>query len=403
MPMKNTVQTRKYDVVIVGGAMAGATLALTLDALVNGSLSIAVVEAVDPSLNSHPGFDSRSIALSYGTVNLLESVGLWAALKSSATAINQIHISDRGHFGQCKLDSVSVGVDALGYVVELSDVGSFYHREMQQRAMIDLLCPMTITGLERTVTSCIVSLSNDKKIESSLVIAADGGDSFACQLLKHETSLSHFNQTAIIANVTSEKAHFGEAFERFTEHGPIALLPMSEGRSSLVWCLKPEEADEIMMLNEQQFLSKLQSAFGWRLGKLTHAGQRASYPLLLKQATPCISHRFAVVGNAAQSLHPIAGQGFNLGIRDVFTLAEEIVKSRDAAVDIGDYSTLNQFRQRREEDRNSTINMTSGLLSIFANQYWPLVVGRNLSLSLSNHFQPLLTPLVHRAMGEVKR
>ncbi|MGF1763124.1 2-octaprenyl-6-methoxyphenyl hydroxylase [Aliivibrio kagoshimensis] len=402
--MNNAEQSnREYDVVIVGGAMAGATLALTLDTLAKGTLSIAVIEAVEPNVHTHPGYDSRSIALSYGTVRLLESVGLWSSIKPAATAIKQIHISDRGHFGQCKLDATSVGVDALGYVVELSDVGSFYHHELQQRKQIDLFCPVTIKDIERTESSCVVTLSNDDKIVSSLLVAADGGDSLSCQLLQHETHHRNFEQTAIIANVSSEVPHSGKAFERFTEHGPIALLPMSEGRNSLVWCLKPDDAAEIMTLNEPQFLAKLQQAFGWRLGELTHTGHRVSYPLVLKQVSPCVSHRFAVVGNAAQALHPIAGQGFNLGIRDVFTLAEEMISAKKNAFDIGDYSVLNRFMQRREADRHATITMTSGLLSIFANQYWPLVAGRNLSLSVSNHFQTLLTPLTHRAMGEVKR
>lgn len=394
---------KHYDVVIAGGAMAGATLALALDALSQSSLTIAVVEAVEPQFGEHPGYDARSIALSYGTTQLLKSVKLWDKLAPLATEIQDINVSDRGHFGVTDITATQQGLASLGYVVELADVGQTYHHEMQQRESITLLCPAKISEVSRTQPHCQLTLSNGEQLTTSLLVAADGGMSNCCQAVKIDHHVHDFEQVAIIANVTTEQAHNGKAFERFTEHGPIALLPMSKGRSSLVWCLKTSDAERVMALEDAEFLDELQSAFGWRLGKLVKTGQRASYPLLLREAEHVISHRVAVVGNAAQTLHPIAGQGFNLGIRDVMGLAEEIIQAHQQQQDIGEYCVLSRYQKRRLSDRQATVTMTAGLVHIFSNQTWPFAITRNLALMAMDNCQPLKSPLTLRAMGLVER
>ncbi len=390
---------KSFDVIIAGGAMAGATLALALSRLSGGKLSVAVVEAYQTDHQQHPGFDARSIALSHGTVEILRRFGLWESLKSIATPINHIHVSDRSHAGMTEIDKHDIGLEALGYVVELADVGRIYAQQIEDCESISIYCPLSIQDVERSSQIVTTTLSDGSKIQSQLLVAADGAVSTCCQKIGLSLQEHDFNQVAVIANVVPDEAHYGRAFERFTSHGPVALLPMSGNRMSLVWCLPPDEATEVLSLDDDAFLNRLQNAFGWRLGKLEKTGARSAYPLLLRYREQNISHRFAIVGNAAQSLHPIAGQGFNLGIRDVASLVDEIIQ----ADDVGSYHHLSKFKQRRDNDRTSTITLTSGLVHLFSNDLIALRIARNLGLMAMDNFPVLKTPLLSRTLGVVNR
>ncbi|UTV28166.1 2-octaprenyl-6-methoxyphenyl hydroxylase [Photobacterium atrarenae] len=394
---------KQYDVIIAGGAMAGATLAMALDKLGKGQLRIAVVEAVAPRLDQHPGYDARSIALSLGSAEILGQIGVWQPLAELATPISHIHVSDQGHAGMVHIDAGAQAVDALGYVIELADAGALFHQRLAALAQVDLLCPATITGIERKLDGITLTLDQGEMIRGKLLVAADGALSACCEMLKIGRQEQDFDQVAIIANITTAEPHQGRAFERFTPSGPVALLPMSEGRSSLVWCIRPEDQQKVLSWNDDAFLSALQNAFGWRLGQLVKTGARCAYPLLLRQAQRLTSHRVAVVGNAAQTLHPIAGQGFNLGLRDVMTLAEEVVQGLSRGDDPGSVAVLSRYRQRRQPDREATMTLTSGLVSLFANTSFPFVVGRNSGLMAMSMLDTIKTPLVRRAMRQVER
>ncbi|MGF1680768.1 2-octaprenyl-6-methoxyphenyl hydroxylase [Photobacterium minamisatsumaniensis] len=394
---------KQYDVVIAGGAMAGATLAIALNKLSAGQLNIAVVEAVAPRLDLHPGYDARSIAVSLGSVSILDSIGCWSALSKVATAISHIHVSDRGHAGMAHIDAHEQAVDALGYVIELADAGRIFHQQLTELDRIDLLCPAVIAGIDRQVAGVTVRLDNGDTIQSKLLVAADGALSSCCEMLGIAHNEHDFNQVAVIANITTAEAHKGRAFERFTPTGPVALLPMSESRSSLVWCIRPDEKETVMGWSDSEFLANLQQAFGWRLGELVKTGRRSAYPLLLRQAQRLTSHRVAIVGNAAQTLHPIAGQGFNLGLRDVMTLAEEVAKGAATYGDAGCQRILSAYRQRRTPDRDATVAMTAGLVSVFTNTSLPFIAGRNTGLMAMELNDVFKAPLVRRAMGQVER
>ncbi|OAN12609.1 2-octaprenyl-6-methoxyphenyl hydroxylase [Photobacterium jeanii] len=383
--------------------MAGASLAIALDTLSQQGLSVAVVEAVEPQLDSHPGYDSRCIALSLGSVALLERIGLWQQLLPQATAIADIHVSDRGHAGIVRIGADDEAVDALGYVIELADAGRVFHQRLADCQAVTMYCPDTIANIERQQQQVNLTLGSGEQLSAGLLVTADGALSGCCDMLGIRRTEYDFEQVAVIANVTTSQAHQGRAFERFTPYGPVALLPMSEGRSSLVWCVKPEHHHQVMSWSDEQFLAELQQAFGWRLGTMVKTGQRASYPLLLRQVERITTHRVAVVGNAAQTLHPIAGQGFNLGLRDVMSLAEEVVAAYEQHQDVGGSAMLSRYRQRRMPDRQATITMTAGLVGIFANDCLPLVAGRNLGLMAMSAFDTLKAPLVQRALGQVER
>ncbi|HCH2079724.1 TPA: 2-octaprenyl-6-methoxyphenyl hydroxylase [Vibrio parahaemolyticus] len=391
---------KQYDVVIAGGAMAGATLALAIEHLSQGALRVAVVEPFKAQSDQHPGFDSRSIALSYGTVNLLRHLELWSAIEPFTTPIEHIHVSDRSHAGMTDITKYDVGVEALGYVVELADVGRVYQELLTHSTAIDLYCPNSAKHITRTQENVTIELASGELLNAKLLVAADGAVSQCCQQIGLELSEHDFDQVAVIANIVTQEPHQGRAFERFTENGPVALLPMSDNRMSLVWCLRPDEAQIVMELSESEFLERLQQDFGWRLGAMQKVGLRASYPLLLRHRKQNISHRFAIVGNAAQTLHPIAGQGFNLGIRDVVTLAEELVKQGE---DVGRYQGLIRFSQRRETDRNETIWLTSSLVHVFSNDLLAMRIGRNTALAAMDNLSIFKQPLLRHTLGLVKR
>ncbi len=390
---------KQFDLVIAGGAMAGMSLALAVNKLAKAPMSIAVVEPYQIDHRSHPGFDSRSIALSYGTTNILKQFDLWDEIAEVATAIEHIHVSDRSHAGMTDISNHSVGLEALGYVVELADVGRIYHAKAEQDNNITLLTT-SVEAVERSSEEVVVTLADKQQLTTKLLVAADGAVSRCCQALGIEQTEHDFEQVALIANVTTTQPHQHRAFERFTDSGPVALLPMSQDRMSLVWCLRHDRAKQMMAADDQTFLNELQNDFGWRLGQFKKAGQRASYPLWLRYRKQNISHRFAIVGNAAQTLHPIAGQGFNLGIRDVATLAETIA---NAPQDPGCYSVLKDFKQAREKDRTATISLTSSLVHIFSNDYLATRIGRNLGLAAMDNLPTLKSPLIKRTLGLVTR
>lgn len=391
------------SVIIAGGGMAGATLALTLSHLTNGALPVHLVEARDPAAASHPGFDARAIALAHGTTQQLARTGIWQAIADRATPIHSVHVSDRGHAGFVTLEAKDYRIDALGQVVELHDVGQRLFALLRKAPGVTLHCPARVAAFDRDPQHVSVTLDNGETLSAQLLVAADGARS----ALGSQSGIVHeaheYDQVAVIANVTTAIPHGGRAFERFTEHGPLALLPMSGNRCSLVWCHPRAKQQAILDGSDEQFCLELQRAFGWRLGRIVHAGARSVYPLTLTRARRSISHRVALVGNAAQSLHPIAGQGFNLGLRDVISLAECLAAALHDDPDCGRYTVLSAWQQQRQADKAATIGMTDGLVHLFANRWAPLVAGRNIGLTAMELFTPARNALAKRTLGWVAR
>ena len=391
------------SVIIVGGGMNGATLALAISHLTQGQLPVHLVEAVAPHTTNHPGFDSRAIALAQGTCQQLSRIGIWQAIAECATAIKTVHVSDRGHAGFVTLDAHDYRIDALGQVVELHDVGLRLFRLLQDAPGVTLHCPARVANVSRSEEAVSVTLENGTTLEGQVLVAADGSRSAIATRFGVQWQQEPYGQVGVIANVSTAGAHNGRAFERFTQHGPLAMLPMSHGRCSLVWCHPQEKADEVLGWTDDRFCNELQKAFGWRLGRITHAGKRAVYPLSLTTASQCISHRVALVGNAAQTLHPIAGQGFNLGLRDVMSLAESLAQAWSEQKDGGGYAVLSHYQNRRRADKEATIGVTDGLVHLFANRWGPLVAGRNLGLMAMELFIPARDVLAQRTLGWVAR
>lgn len=389
--------------IIVGGGMAGATLALAVSALNAGRVQVEVVEAVSPDSRKHPGFDARAIALAYGTCQQLARIGVWSALKACGTPIERVHVSDQGHAGFVGLEASDYQIPYLGQVIELHQAGSRLFTLLEKASGVTVHCPAKVVEVERQQHSATITLDNGTRLSGELLVAADGSSSALAQHCNVDWRSEDYGQIAVIANVTTSLPHQGKAFERFTRNGPLAMLPMSEDRCSLVWCHAAEDQAKVDSWSDAEFLHQLQQAFGWRLGAMVKAGKRHSYPLRLTSAQQHISHRLALVGNAAQTLHPIAGQGFNLGLRDVMSLAETIAQAEQQGNDIGSYQILSQYQQRREPDQQATIGVTDGLIHLFANRLAPLVVGRNLGLMAMELVPPLRETLARRTLGWVER
>ncbi|PJG84536.1 2-octaprenyl-6-methoxyphenyl hydroxylase [Conservatibacter flavescens] len=374
-----------YDVVINGGAMTGSTLALALTHLTQGKCRIAIIEKQSPSLHQHSGFDSRCIALSDGTCQRLDQIqlphgqSLWSQMQPIITPIQHIHVSDKGHFGLVEFHAKEFNLPQLGVVVELSAMGNLLLQQIQRCPNIDYICPDEIQQIERTKQIVHITLKNGRRLTTSLLVGADGANSkIAHTFNMTQDIIRQYGQTAIIANIQPQQAHLGRAFERFTDEGPIALLPMANNLMTLVWCVK--QAEPLLHLSDAAFLSQLQQRFGWRLGKLQQCGPRVAYPLHLTKASHSIQPRVVLIGNAAQTLHPIAGQGFNLGIRDVLNLAKIVSDAFMQQQDWGEYKVLQRYAMKRTADQQSIINLTDGLVSLFSNHLLPMQIGRNLGL-----------------------
>jgi 2-octaprenyl-6-methoxyphenol hydroxylase len=392
-----------YDVVINGAGMAGAVLALGLADLrrPDGSpLAIAVIEAASPDFDAHPGFDARSIALAWHSRERLERLGLWPGMATLATPITGIQVSDRGHFGRVEMTATEYRVPALGYVVELAPVGQWLYRQMSGRPHLRLLCPARITDFTQHAGQVVLTLDDGSACTTSLLVAADGNLSRVRQQLSLPGRRLDYGQSAVIANLESAEPHRGRAFERFTPGGPLALLPMSQGRSSLVWCAAPERARALMAMDNNAFLAALQQEFGYRLGRFTRAGQRHSYPLVLDELPRPWHHRVVLLGNAAHLLHPIAGQGFNLGLRDVAALVEHLAQALAGGQDLGSHEVLSAYGRERQPDQAGIVGLTTALALLFSSDHPALAAGRNLGLMAMAACPSFKSQLAWRAMGK---
>ena len=379
-----------YDLIIVGGGMVGASLAY---ALKTSPLKIALIEAFNVKTNQQPSYDDRGIALSYGSQRIFETMGLWSQLAPHSTAITDIHISDRGHFGATRLSAQTENIPALGQVILARAMGQVLNQAMTEHETLDMICPSRVTALEQHTDAVDLTLDNDRKIKAKLIVAADGANSTLRSLLGLSVTEQAYQQTAITANISTERPHNGRAYERFTEQGPIALLPMPDNRCSLIWTIKTGDETSINALDDSAFLKQLQSEFGYRLGKLTQTDQP-------------IQDRIVFVGNAAHNLHPIAGQGFNLGLRDVVALAEVLVDSNgviDEAKDCGDAKLLHDYQQWQQGDQDIVIKATDRLVRLFSNNNPLLGHSRSAGLVALDLIPPAKHWLAQKSMGLGKR
>ena len=355
----------KCDVAIVGGGLAGASLAVALAPL---GYDIKVIEAVAYKAVEQPSYDDRTLAISHSSCRILNGIGLWKMLEADATAIRKIYITELARPGRVVLDSAEMGLTEFGHVVEARRFGVAVTGSMEQTDNIELISPASVEEIKiggpRTILR-LESATGVSALEARLVVAADGANSFIRRRLQIPTKNHDYGQTAVICNITPEIAHEGRAFECLTQTGPFAVLPHTGKRCGLVWSVATDDAAEILKLDDETFLARAQMRFGKQLGTWAKVGKRTAYPLKLVRASEDVRERLVILGNAAHAIHPIGAQGFNLALRDAAVLAELLAD--DEQGDPGGTGLLHTYSAWRQQDQRGTIATSDGMTRLFSN------------------------------------
>ncbi len=401
----------EFDLLIVGGGMVGASLA---HALKHSGLRIGLIEAVPLDDGSQPSYDARAIALSWGSRRIFEGIGVWHSMvQEGVTPIRTIRVSDRGHFGAVRMEAAEEGVEALGYVAEAAVIGRALAPGLGELSDTTLFCPARLTDIVIEETAARVSVEYEGQVcelTARLVVAADGGRSTVRERLGARTFSLGYGQTAVIASVVTDRPHGNVAYERFTESGPLALLPNNaptwmpgaeagERRWSLVWTVHDHEVEEHLALDDAAFIARLQQRLGKRAGRVLSASPRRAYPLGLQFVRDHVRPRLAFIGNAAHLIHPVGGQGFNLGLRDVAVLAEVLTAVAREGKDPGNLESLSDYAGWRRGDYLRVMGFTDGLARSFSSDFAPLVAARNVGMVALDMLPPARRLLTRQAMG----
>lgn len=388
---------KAVDIVIAGGGMTGMILAIAL-ARQNPDASIVVLESTLPS-DQQPAFDGRCLALSAGTLDALISLDILSSFTAFCHPIETIRISEKGGYAAADLCSAESALKQFGAVIELNQAGFALQQLLKQYPRIRLMTGISLVSIRQEQASVHLLLSNQQWLESRLLVGADGARSKIPEQLHLPVFHYDFHQSALISTLQTTAPVDGQAWERFTEQGPMALLPLGKNRYSLVWCRETASAAALMQKTERDFLAHFQQQFGYRAGRLFDLGARACYPLSLYYVQPTIHHRVVMVGNAAHQLHPVAGQGFNLAMRDIVHLAEVIsVADRDP----GSFQTLNAYEQKRQSDQLLTMQLTSSLTALFQSGIPPIPFCRQLGLAMVSQSHSLQRLIIEQALGYTK-
>lgn len=391
----------RYDVAIVGGGLVGASLACALAPM---GLRVALLESVSFNAVSQPSYDDRTLALSASSCRILQGLGIWPAIADNATPIREIQVREFERPGRVVMEPAELDLDRFGHVVEARVFGAAVMEQIPRWSNLDFLCPAAVTSVSTDDDSAVVEYSADgrnHRIESVLLVGADGADSFVRESLGIETEKHDYRQTAVICNITPEQDHRGRAFECFTPSGPFAVMPHVGGRCGLIWCVPPQQAAGLMEMAETDFLREAHRRFGNHLGQFVKMGKRSSYPLRLVRALEDVRPRAVILGNAAHAIHPVGAQGFNLGLRDVAVLAELLhdEASKETNSDFGDSGLLQRYSNWRAGDHRGTIAYSDGLARIFSNPS-PIAAAARTAGLLAHAFIPRLRrQLAVKAMG----
>lgn len=393
--MQNDI--KQYDVVIVGGGLVGTALAA---ALAKSPLSILLLEQNTVAAVAANILDLRTTGLSRSSATIFQQIGLWEKIEPLVTAIEKLDISEQGGYGSARIDAREFEMSPVGYMAPNLDLIKILSEYVQGLENVSIQAPASLVALEKNVQGYLLQCSsgeNELQVQASLVVGADGARSKLRSLLAIDSSHKDYAQTAIISNVRPEKLHNNCAYERFTQHGPLAILPIQDQHCALIWTHASEQAAAHMALDDDAFLAALQQAFGHRLGRLEAVGERVSYPLSMTTASALYKPAAVLLGNAAQSVHPVAAQGFNLGLRDVQSLVG-LLQQQDYKLD-GLDQLLKVYADSRVADREHVIKLTDGLTRMFAAQFPAARALRGVGLRVLGALAPLQRVLLNRNSG----
>ena len=390
------------DLLIVGGGLVGAALAIAFG---QAGLRVAVVDTLDPRAGLDAAFDGRASAIALASKRLLEAIGVWPKLERDAAPILDIRVSEGRSPFFLHYDHRESGESAFGHMIENRNLRRALHRRLKELDNVALLAPARIARLERGETKAEATLADGRAVEAPLVIAADGRESATRDGAGIRITRWSYDQWGIVCSIRHERRHEFTAHEHFLPSGPFAILPLVGDRkrpghvSSIVWTERADLAPAIMALDDAGFAAELRQRAGEFLGAVELAGSRWSHPLSLQFAETTLGHRLALVGDAAHAMHPIAGQGLNMGLRDVAALAETVMDARRLGLDVGSLAVLERYRRWRHFDNALMMTATDGLNRLFSNTMRPLRLARDVGMAAVNRLPPLKRLFMRNAMG----
>jgi len=401
--MSFSLEPSRSEVLVVGGGMAGFMLGLTL---AKAGVAVTIVDREESNAVLSQAYDGRASAVAHASANIFKSIGLWGALDGAASPIFDIRVAD-GHplRGISPLflhyDHKDLGDEPFGYIVENRATREVLHAEGMRAPGLDIIRPDSVLELERDGYGAVAFTKEGRRIEADLIVAADGRNS----TLRNKAGIGHtehrYEQKSIVCTVSHEREHAGVAVELFLPSGPFAMLPMTQNRSNVVWTERSDLADHYLALREEAFLDELRQRFGDWLGAIQLTGPRFAFPLGVLHADRYTDLRLALLGDAAHAIHPIAGQGLNLGLRDVAALAELIVDAKRLGLDIGSPAVLERYERWRRFDNLMLIAVTDSLNRLFSNDIGPVRLARDVGLSMINKMPVAKKFLMRHAMGHV--
>jgi 2-octaprenyl-3-methyl-6-methoxy-1,4-benzoquinol hydroxylase/2-octaprenylphenol hydroxylase len=387
-----------HDVAVVGAGMVGAALALDLS---RAGFAVAVVEPRAPApWRAQDEVDLRVVALAPSSAELFGRLDVWKSILSArACAYRRMQVWDALAPGSLEFDAASYGESALGWIVENRLIQHVFWQAFQNDARIALHCPARVTATEADDRRRTLVLDDDASVSAQLVVAADGADSALRAMVGIQTHDRDYTQRAIVAHVVTVRPHQATAWQRFLPAATVAFLPLADGRSSVVWSVCNAEADRLLALDDAAFCRELGAAFDFRLGPITATTPRAAFPLRLKLADRYLAPRFALIGDAAHAVHPLAGQGVNLGLRDATELAAVVTNARDAKRDFAAESTLRRFERRRRSDNALSAHAFDAIQRVFGSDAMTLAALRGAGLGLVDRIAPLKQMFARHAAG----
>jgi 2-octaprenyl-6-methoxyphenol hydroxylase len=390
---------KKYDVLMVGGGIVGMSLA---SLLAESSLKVALLDASLPFKREPSSRNDRMLVLAHSSQVILDSMKIWREISQAVTPIRKVHISDKGHFGSSQITAEEERVPFLGYVVSAQKLLAVLQVSINNNPLIDVFQPVKFKSVDYGKNTLLVvaeSDSTDLQLTGRLLVAADGQDSAVRNFLNIKNISHDYQQVAITCQVDLKRPHQCVAYERFTEQGPLAFLPLSNQQAAVIWTVSSRQANQLLALEKKNFLKLLQTSFGYRLGKLTDCSQPIPVSLQLVTVRQQVFPRTVLLGNAVHTLHPVAGQGLNLAFRDMAVLGEIISLAVKENKDIGCIEILERYLKQRESDQQQIIALTHSLVSLFSNSLLPVVLARGFSMVMLDRMEWIKKILAKRMLG----
>ena len=395
---KDKILKHHYDIIIVGAGMVGATLAC---ALADSTLKIAVIEAHQSDFNWQEGsHDIRVSALTHASQHIFENLGVWSSMQQDGiAAYHKMHVWDASGQGQIHFNSVDVGQANLGHIIENRVIQKAVQTKLSDFDNIDLLMPIQLQSLQINDEGVEVITQEGQVLSAKLIVGADGANSWVRKQADIGLHTWAYQQVAVVCNVKTSESHQDTCWQQFMPEGPLAFLPLFDGQSSIVWSTTEEKSQALLNMDDSAFNQELQMIFGSALGRIELSSERGAFPLRLRHAKHYVQDHLALIGDAAHTVHPLAGQGVNLGLLDAVVLAEEILKAHNKHRAIGSLSTLRRYERRRKGDNMAMLAAMDGFKHLFSNNIVPLKLLRNFGLNSVDQVKPLKNMMIKRAMG----